>query len=64
MMLDRQGGNIWFECDTCPETLDTGTSDFDSARNLLRREGWRTSKVGTEWVHACSNCSEAHKDNR
>lgn len=55
--MDRQGGNIVFECDTCSESvLDTGTGDFDSARNLMRREQWTVRKVGSDWLHFCSEC--------
>lgn len=61
-MLERIHGDINFECDTCPEVLDTETSDFDSARDLLRREGWTISKVGTEWIHACPNCSATRRN--
>ena len=55
-MIDRQGGDIVFECDTCGEVLESGTADFGSAWNHAKREGWRTRKIGTEWVHACSKC--------
>jgi hypothetical protein len=33
-------------CDECNETLDTGTSGFDAARNPLKRERWVTGKDG------------------
>lgn len=55
-MIDRQNGDLVFECDTCGETLESGTSDFNSAWNQAKRDGWRAKKVGTEWVHECPNC--------
>ena len=55
-MIDRQGGDIVFECDTCGEVLESGTADFGSAWNYAKREGWRARKIGTEWVHACPKC--------
>lgn len=55
-MLDRQKGNIIFECDTCADTLDTGTGSFDAALNQLRRDGWRAQLVAGEWVHWCQKC--------
>jgi hypothetical protein len=55
-MLDRQKGDVVFECDICGNVLETETSDFESARNLLRREGWRTLKVGDVWMHKCPSC--------
>jgi Fe2+ or Zn2+ uptake regulation protein len=55
-MLDRQKGNIVFQCDECGEVLETNTNDFDSARNLLKRERWAVEKIDGEWEHYCSNC--------
>jgi hypothetical protein len=53
-MLDRQHGDIVWECDACGAALETETSDFDSARNLLRREGWKIRKQGDEWMYFLS----------
>lgn len=55
-MLDRQKGNIIWQCDECNETLDTGTSDFDAAKNLLKRERWAVEKVDDTWEHFCPDC--------
>lgn len=58
-MLDRQHGDVIFECDGgCGEVLETGTSNFDAARNALRRENWKTRKIGEEWTHLCPGCYE------
>jgi hypothetical protein len=56
-MMDRQnGGIIFIECDSCDEILDTETKDFDEARNVMRREGWKVRKIADEWLHGCPNC--------
>lgn len=55
-MIDRQGGDIVFECDQCSNVLETEQADFNSAWNLAKRQGWHTKKIGTEWVHTCPNC--------
>jgi len=55
-MIDRQGGDIVFECDSYGEVLETAISDFGSAWNQAKRDGWRAKKIGTEWVHECPNC--------
>ena len=55
-MIDRQNGDLVFECDSCGEVLQTETSDFNSAWNQAKRDGWRARKVGTEWAHECPNC--------
>lgn len=55
-MLDRQKGDVIFMCDECGEVMDSGTSDFDSALNLLKRERWQIKKIEGEWEHRCPNC--------
>lgn len=55
-MLDRQKGNFIVECDKCSEVLDTETSSFDSALNIMRRNGWKSRKIGEDWVHWCGEC--------
>lgn len=57
-MIDRQGGDLVFECDSCNEVLESGTSDFNSVWNRAKREGWRAKKLGNDWVHACPQCNE------
>jgi hypothetical protein len=56
IMIDRQNGDLVFECDTCGETFESETSDFNSAWNQAKRDGWRVKKIGTQWVHSCPNC--------
>jgi predicted RNA-binding Zn-ribbon protein involved in translation (DUF1610 family) len=55
-MIDRQNGNLVFECDQCGEALESETSDFSFAWNQAKRDGWRAKKIGAEWVHECPNC--------
>jgi hypothetical protein len=58
MSLSYDHGDIVFSCDSCPEVLPTGTSNFDSARNALKRAHWKAEKNrGTdEWMHRCPEC--------
>jgi hypothetical protein len=55
-MIDRQHGDVVFECDECGATLETEQADFQSAWNMAKREGWRTRKIGEDWVHKCPEC--------
>lgn len=56
-MIDRQnGGIIYVECDSCDEVLDTETKDFEEARSVMRREGWKVRKIAEEWLHGCPHC--------
>ncbi|MCV0384872.1 MAG: hypothetical protein K5821_00340 [Nitrobacter sp.] len=55
-MIDRQGGRILIECDSCDEVLDTETGEFDEALALMKREGWSVRKIADEWLHGCPSC--------
>jgi hypothetical protein len=55
-MIDRQHNAIVFECDGCDETLETGETEFPDALSMFRRDGWKSEKVGDEWVHLCPAC--------
>lgn len=55
-MIDRQGGKILVECDSCDQVLDTETGDFEEARSVMRREGWKVRQIAKEWLHGCPKC--------
>jgi hypothetical protein len=56
-MIDRQGNRIVLECDSCEETFE-GDEDAEWADVWAeaKREGWRSKKIGNEWVHGCGKC--------
>lgn len=54
---NRAEGSFEFECDGCDcIPFDYTTEDFSEAWNAAKREGWRTEKVGDEWLHLCPTC--------
>ena len=55
-MIDKQFGNIIIECDSCPEVLLTNEPEFEQARAVMQREGWKVGKIGKDWLHGCPNC--------
>lgn len=59
-MLDRIHGLIVFECDgkSCHEALETETSDFPTARNMLDEQDWECRFVNGQWHHVCPTCIE------
>ena len=61
MSLTRDHNDIVFECDTCNELLETGTSSWESARNILHRNDWRPYKVKEAWLHRCNECAWKHE---
>ena len=46
-------GKIVFQCDNCSVYEETGESDFNDALTIIKEQGWRAIKVGTEWKHGC-----------
>lgn len=56
-MIDRQFGEITFECDGCDDTIETGESEWNDAMAAFRRLEWRSEKVGNDWTHLCPKCA-------
>ena len=54
-MIHREHGKIVIECDSCSELFE-GERDAEFAQVWAeaKRDGWKTKKVGTEWVHGCA----------
>lgn len=58
MSVERIKGEVVFTCDRCDETLETGETDFNDARDRLEEEGWRTvipPRGSQDWRHYCSH---------
>jgi hypothetical protein len=63
-MIDRQNGNVVFECyGGCGEVLETPTGNYSAALNFLRREGWYLRKIVSNvgkrsegWQFYCGRC--------
>lgn len=60
-MISRDHNDIIFECDACGDTLETMQSDFSSAWNMAKRNGWRSKKMDGIWEHYCgANSCKGH----
>lgn len=55
-MIDRQGGVVVFECDGCDEVLSTDEAEFEAAMVAYRAGGWRSKKIGSDWLNLCLEC--------
>lgn len=56
-MIERQYGKIIFICDSCGDSLETDTKDFEEARQRGRDAGIRTFKSRSgAWMNYCSEC--------
>lgn len=62
MSIERQHGEIIFECDECGDTLDTFTKRFDDALAVLNDAGWMAVKVDDHYEHVCDKCSDERTD--
>ena len=60
-MIDRQGGQLVFECDSCTEVLETGTDEWIEAYEQFRFAGWKSEKIVSQWVHRCPKCKGANE---
>lgn len=58
-MMDRQKGDLVFECDGCGEVLETDTSNFEAAQSVLKRNGWKPEKNNDIWEHYCNGCNRS-----
>ena len=58
-MIDRQGGKILIECDSCDEVFegDEG-AEFADVWAAAKREGFSTTKIAGEWLHGCAKCGK------
>ncbi|MDB5606687.1 MAG: hypothetical protein JWP25_3587 [Bradyrhizobium sp.] len=56
-MIDRQGGRILIECDSCDEVFEGEKhQEFAEVWKAAKDDGWQSRKIGSEWVHGCGKC--------
>ena len=55
-MIDRQHGKIVIECDSCDETFAGDSDEWNEVWPAAKAEGWKSKKIGSEWVHGCARC--------
>lgn len=61
-MIERdRDREISFTCDTCGETENSRTDEFNAAWADAKEDGWKTQKVGNDWVHTCPTCARKLK---
>jgi hypothetical protein len=65
MSTTQDHGDFVFQCDEprCRETLATNTSNFEGARNALRRAAWKPYRMpgADDWRHRCNVCVAARE---
>lgn len=58
MSMQRIHGEVSFECNSCGETFEMGSENFDITWNAAKRDGWTAKKIGNDWIHTCNECNE------
>jgi len=57
MTVEKDGSDFQVNCNSCSNyTTVEARGDFAQVPVQLKREGWKISKEGGEWVHTCPNC--------
>ncbi|WP_160168922.1 hypothetical protein [Bradyrhizobium sp. Ai1a-2] len=53
-MKDFQHGHHVVECDSCDEIVQAEHGeDWNVFWSRAKREGWKATQVGADWVHGC-----------
>jgi rubredoxin len=56
-MIDRQGGRILIECDSCDQVFEgEHGAEFQAVWTAAKDDGWKSRKIGDEWLHGCPKC--------
>lgn len=60
MSMTRDYGEIVFECDSdnCLEHIETGTEQWENAKQVFDRAGWRAVHMHGTWEHYCPTCRQ------
>lgn len=58
MSLEKDGVTFVAQCDFCPDYTDTDETEFMSAVEKIKQEGWVVFKKGKEWFHKCEACQD------
>jgi len=52
-------GPIEFKCETCAESVQTGTRVFGDALKQIFAKAWVVRRASTGWKHFCGPCAKA-----
>jgi len=57
MSVTKIHEKIVFVCDECQDDLETGETSWFHAREIFKKEGWRTIFEGSGFKHYCPDCT-------
>lgn len=61
MTVHQEADEIIFECDGCADTLETDTSNWDDALEVLRKDKWKAERKSSGWNHYCLRCADKRR---
>lgn len=57
LQLDKDTKTYVVTCDECPEHIETECTEFNDAREIAKKAGWRTFKgPDDKWANSCPAC--------
>ena len=58
MAVEKVDGLAIMRCDECEQFTigPVAVKNVDELRRDAKAAGWRTYRLGTEWINACENC--------
>ena len=57
-MIDRDYYEGYFGiCDACDDVTEENYPSFQDAVDGMRAEGWKSVKIGTDWMNYCPVCA-------
>jgi len=54
-MIEKNGYGYELQCDCCSNYVDDFI-DFQEAVDYKKANGWRSEKIGNDWIDKCPNC--------
>lgn len=61
MSSENNGGRWRFQCDRCPEAIDTDRADWNEAFAEAKAEGFVAFRRDGMWFHYCRSCKESQR---
>ena len=54
-MIEKNGYSYQLQCDCCSNYIEDFI-DFQEVVDYKKANGWKSEKIGTEWIDKCPNC--------
>lgn len=58
MVIEKNGNTYILQCDYCSNYIDD-LEDFQEVVDYKKANGWKSEKIGQDWLNKCPNCQES-----